>query len=98
MLFAVVCFLIIAIRVENGMQVWEVVVVGHRTMVSLRGCVILQCRWLIMKQLYRWVATGVLSMLIEVLLIICPAWLLWTLHMPLSKKLGCAVYFSLRFP
>lgn len=34
MVFAVVCFLMIAIRVEGGMQVWEVVVVGHRTMVS----------------------------------------------------------------
>ncbi|KAG9563527.1 hypothetical protein KCU79_g5668, partial [Aureobasidium melanogenum] len=48
--------------------------------------------------LYRWIATGVLSILIEILLIICPAWLLWTLHMPTKKKLGCAIYFSLRFP
>ncbi|THV86121.1 hypothetical protein D6D19_02604 [Aureobasidium pullulans] len=41
---------------------------------------------------------GLLSMLVEILLIICPAYLLWALHMPLRTKLGCAVYFSLRFP
>ncbi|KAH0336519.1 hypothetical protein KCU81_g8515, partial [Aureobasidium melanogenum] len=80
MVFAIVCFLMIAIRVENGVHVWEIVVVGHRTI------------------LHRWIAAGVLSILIEILLIICPAWLLWTLHMPTKKKLGCAIYFGLRFP
>lgn len=88
----------INIRVEHGTHVWEVVVVGHKSIVSPRKFLLLQCRRLTMKQLYRWIATGVLSILIEILLIICPAWLLWTLRMPLKKKLGCALYFSLRFP
>jgi hypothetical protein len=97
-LFALVCFLMIAIRVEDGLRVWEIVVVAHKTMVSFRDFVRLKYGRLTSKQLYRWIATGVLSVLIESLLIICPAWLLWTLHMPLRKKLSCAVYFSLRFP
>lgn len=97
-LFAVVCFLMVAIRVEDGLRVWEIVVVGHKSIVSFHKLLVLQDRGLITKQLYRWIATGVLSILIEILLIICPAWLLWTLHMPLKKKLGCAIYFSLRFP
>jgi hypothetical protein len=32
--FAVVCFLMIAIRVEYGMRVWDIVVVGHKSIVS----------------------------------------------------------------
>ena len=34
MLFAVVCFLMIAIRIEDGIPVWGVVVVGHKSIVS----------------------------------------------------------------
>lgn len=34
MVFAVVCFLVIAIRVEDGVRVWDVVVVGHNSIVS----------------------------------------------------------------
>jgi hypothetical protein len=33
-LFAVVCFLMIAIRIEDGIPVWGVVVVGHKSIVS----------------------------------------------------------------
>ncbi|KAI5205888.1 hypothetical protein E4T38_03974 [Aureobasidium subglaciale] len=80
----------------HGEHVWSVVVVGHKSIVSLRALSLDTS--LTLAQLYRWIATGILSMSIEVLLIICPAWLLWTLHMPLRKKLGCAIYFGLRFP
>jgi len=34
MLFAVVCFLMIAIRVEHHVRVWDIVVVGHKSIVS----------------------------------------------------------------
>jgi hypothetical protein len=34
MVFALVCFLMIAIRVEYGMHVWDIVVVGHKSIVS----------------------------------------------------------------
>lgn len=98
MVFAIVCFLMIAIRVENGVHVWEIVVVGHKTIVSVAKYFAREDNLLTLPQLYRWIATGVLSILTEILLIICPAWLLWTLHMPTKKKLGCAIYFSLRFP
>lgn len=96
--FAIICFLMIAIRTENGIHVWEIVVVGHKSMVSIAKYSAKIDNLLTVPQLDRWIATGVLSILIEVLLIICPAWLLWTLHMPLEKKLGCSIYFSLRFP
>ena len=98
MVFAIVCFLMIAIRVENGAHVWEIVVVGYKTIVSVAKYFAAEDNLLTLSQLHRWIATGVLSILIEVLLIICPAWLLWTLHMPAKKKLGCAIYFGLRFP
>jgi hypothetical protein len=88
----------IAIRVENGKHVWEIVVVGHKSIVGVAKYFAREDNLLTLPQLYRWIATGVLSILIEILLIICPAWLLWTLHMPTKKKLGCAIYFSLRFP
>jgi hypothetical protein len=34
MVFAVVCFLMIAVRVEHGVGVWGVVLVGHKSIVS----------------------------------------------------------------
>jgi hypothetical protein len=34
MVFALVCFLMIAIRVKYGMHVWDIVVVGHKSIVS----------------------------------------------------------------
>lgn len=36
-LFAVVCFLMIAIRVDDGLRVWEIVVVGHKSIVGFNG-------------------------------------------------------------
>lgn len=34
-LFAIVCFLMIAIRIGDGVHVWEIVVVGHKSIVSI---------------------------------------------------------------
>lgn len=32
--FALTCFLLVAVRVEDGLQPWEAVVVGHKSTVS----------------------------------------------------------------
>ena len=34
MFLGFVCFLMVAIRVEHGLHVWDILVVGHKSMVS----------------------------------------------------------------